>query len=117
MSCHGNRTFIAAGVFPVERGDKAKLLFTDTDSLTYEIKTEDVHEGFSIDSRINLTTVIPKRIVRFMRIRQIRRSSVISNNLQRLIVGLIKELIGLRSKMYHIGGFQLPSLKFKLENY
>jgi hypothetical protein len=29
-----------------EYGDKAKLLFTDTDSLMYEIKTDDVYEDF-----------------------------------------------------------------------
>ena len=28
-----------------EYGSRAKLLFTDTDSLTYEIETEDVYEG------------------------------------------------------------------------
>lgn len=27
-------------------GNKAELLFTDTDSLTYEIETEDVYQGF-----------------------------------------------------------------------
>ena len=27
-------------------GDSAKLLFTDTESLTYEIKTEDVYQDF-----------------------------------------------------------------------
>ena len=30
-------------------GNKSKLLFTDTDSLMYEIKTEDVYEDFSSD--------------------------------------------------------------------
>ena len=30
-------------------GDKAKLLFTDTDSLTYEIKTKDVYQDFLND--------------------------------------------------------------------
>ena len=30
-------------------GNKAKLLFTDTDSLTYEIETEDVYQDFSND--------------------------------------------------------------------
>ena len=29
--------------------NKSKLLFTDTDSLMYEIKTEDVYEDFSSD--------------------------------------------------------------------
>ena len=30
-------------------GDRAKLLFTDTDSLTYEIETDDVYKDFSND--------------------------------------------------------------------
>ena len=30
-------------------GNNSRLLFTDTGSLMYEIKTEDVHEGFSKD--------------------------------------------------------------------
>ena len=29
-----------------EYGDRAKLLFTDTDSLMYELKTDDVYEDF-----------------------------------------------------------------------
>ena len=33
-------------------GKKSKLLFTDTDSLMYEIRTEDVYEDFSSDKEM-----------------------------------------------------------------
>ena len=33
-------------------GNKLKLLFTDTDSLMYEIKAENVYEDFSSDKEI-----------------------------------------------------------------
>ena len=33
-------------------GNKSILLFTDTDSLIYEIKTEDVHEDFNSDKEM-----------------------------------------------------------------
>ena len=32
-------------------GNNSRLLFTDTDSLMYEIKTEGVYEGFSNDKK------------------------------------------------------------------
>ena len=35
-----------------EYGNNSKLFFTDTDSLMYEIKTEDVYEDFSKDKGI-----------------------------------------------------------------
>ena len=35
-----------------EYGSNSKLLSTDTDSLRYEIKTEDVYENFSQDKEI-----------------------------------------------------------------
>ena len=33
-------------------GNNSRLLFTDTDSLMYEIKTEDVYEDFSKDKEM-----------------------------------------------------------------
>ena len=33
-------------------GNNSRLLFTDTDSLVYEIKTEDAHEDFNNDKKI-----------------------------------------------------------------
>ena len=33
-------------------GNKLRLLFTNTDSLMYEIKAKDVYEGFSKDKKI-----------------------------------------------------------------
>ena len=35
-----------------KNGNKSKLLFTDTDSLMHEIKTEDVYEDFSNDKEM-----------------------------------------------------------------
>ena len=35
-----------------ESGHNSRLLFTDTDSLMYEIKTEDVYEDFSKDKEM-----------------------------------------------------------------
>jgi hypothetical protein len=47
-----------------EYGDNANLLFTDTDSLMYEIKTDDVYKDFKRigDKRIVGTTQITLRI-------------------------------------------------------
>ena len=33
-------------------GNNSRLLFTDTDSLVYEIKTEDAYEDFNNDKKI-----------------------------------------------------------------
>ena len=33
-------------------GNKSKLLFTETDSLMYEIKTEDIYEDFSSNKEL-----------------------------------------------------------------
>ena len=39
--------------------DKAKLLFTDTDSLMYEIQTEDFYKNNSADTRFNTSDYPP----------------------------------------------------------
>ena len=41
-------------------GDKAKLLFTDTDSLVYEIEAEDVYQDFWNDKTNSITVTILK---------------------------------------------------------
>ena len=35
-----------------KNGNKSRLIFTDTDSLVFEIKTEDVYGNFSKDKKI-----------------------------------------------------------------
>ena len=49
-------------MFKRKYGDKAKLLSTDTDSLTYEIETKDVYEDFE-KIKTNLISVVIQRIV------------------------------------------------------
>ena len=44
-------------------GDKAKLLFADTDFLTYEIKTEDFYKDINPDIRNALTLVTTRLII------------------------------------------------------
>ena len=44
-------------------GDKAKLLFTDTDSLMYEIQTKDFYKDISADVNIGLIRVIIPLII------------------------------------------------------
>ena len=80
-------------------GDRAKLLFTDTDSLCYEIKTEDVYEDISPDvHRLFDTSNYPKD-----------HPSCIPTGANKKVPGLFKdecggkqmtEFIGLRPKLY-----------------
>ena len=77
-------------------GDKAKLLFTDTDSLTYEIEAEDVYQDFHND----------KEKFDFS---EYDKSSKFFDESNKKVIGkfkdescgkTIKEFVGLRSKMY-----------------
>ena len=59
-------------------GSNSKLLFTDTDSLRYEIKTEDVYEGFSSN----------KEMFDFS---NYSANSKCCNDLNKLVIGKIKD--------------------------
>ena len=77
-------------------GDKAKLLFTDTDSLTYEIETKDAYADFwSDEDRFDNSDY--------------NKESPFYNTANKKVIGKFKdeacgvpvvEFIGLRSKMY-----------------
>ena len=80
-------------------GEKAKLLFTDTDSLAYEIETQDFYKGISDDIVGKFdTSNFPKD-----------HPSGIQVGLNNKVVGMFKdeaggkiieEFVGLRSKLY-----------------
>ena len=77
-------------------GDKAKLLFTDTDSLTYEIQTEDFYKDISAD-RFDTADYPPNH------------PSGIPSGFNKKVLGMFKdeaggkvinEFVGLRAKLY-----------------
>ena len=80
-------------------GDKAKLLFTDTDSLMYEIETEDFYKDISGDVKDRFdTSDYPEN-----------HPSGIPTGINKKVLGMmkdeaggktIKEFVGLRAKLY-----------------
>ena len=77
-------------------GDKARLLFTDTDSLTYEIEADDVYQDFWKDKNLFDNSDYPK-------------NSLFFDDSNKKVIGKFKdeasgipivEFVGLRSKMY-----------------
>ena len=80
-------------------GDKAKLLFTDTDSLMYEIQTEDFYNDISADVENRFdTSDYPKN-----------HPSGIPSGFNKKVIGMFKdevggkvidEFVGLRAKLY-----------------
>ena len=83
----------------VKYGNKAKLLFTDTDSLMYEIKTEDFYADISndVESKFD-TSDYPEN-----------HPSGIKTGVNKKVVGMFKdeacgkqieEFVGLRAKLY-----------------
>ena len=77
-------------------GDKAKLLFTDTDSLTYEIEAEDVYRDFWNDKNLFDNSEYPKSSPYF----DMTNKKVIGKFKDETHNIPIVEFIGLRSKMY-----------------
>ena len=80
-------------------GDRAKLLFTDTDSLAYELKTDDFYADIADDVRSRFdTSDYPKD-----------HTSGIETGVNKKVIGMFKdeaggkqieEFVGLRSKLY-----------------
>ena len=86
-------------------GDKAKLLFTDTDSLMYEIQTEDFYKDISADVKHKFdTSDYPPN-----------HPSGIPSGFNKKVIGMFKdaaggkvtdEFVGLRAKMYSYKMFE-----------
>ena len=77
-------------------GGKAKLLFTDTDSLTYEIETEDAYKDFWSDKDKFDNSDYPENSPYFDK----TNKKVIVKFKDEAAGAPIKEFVGLRSKMY-----------------
>ena len=77
-------------------GKNAKLLFTDTDSVTYNIKTEDVHKDFWADKdKFDFSGY--KETSDFY---DLKNKKVIGKMKDETAGVPIAEFVGLRSKMY-----------------
>ena len=77
-------------------GNKAKLLFTDTDSLTYEIEAEDVYKDFWNDKDKFDNSEYPENSQYFNK----TNKKVIGKFKDEAAGMPITEFVGLRSKMY-----------------
>ena len=77
-------------------GDRSKLLFTDTDSLTYEIQTEDVYQDFWNDRHLFDNSDYPESSPYFDK----TNKKVIGKFKDEAAGMPITEFVGLKSKMY-----------------
>ena len=77
-------------------GDKAKLLFTDTDSLTYEIESNDVYEDLWKEKHLFDNSDYPKE----SKYHYIENKKVIGKFKDEAHGKPISEFVGLKSKMY-----------------
>ena len=85
-------TFITTSLKKID----AELLFTDTDSLTYEIKSEDVYEEFFKHKNLFDFSSYPKDSKSFD-VTNKKNIDKIKEESERKIIG---EFVGLKSKMY-----------------
>ena len=76
----------------------AKLLFTDTDSLVYEIKTEDVYEDFYKNKKLFDFNDYPEDSKFFNPVNK----KVIGKMKDEFKGKMIHEFVGLKSKMYSL---------------
>ena len=77
-------------------GDRAKLLFTNTDSLTYEIEAEDVYQDFWNDKEMFDNSDYPENSPYYCNVNK----KVIGKFKDEAFGVPIVEFIGLKSKMY-----------------
>src|SRR4051812_6623307 len=81
-------------------GDNAKLLFTDTDSLCYEIKTNDIYQDVYENKELfDLSDIDDPR---FDKYKDVTNKKVIGKMKPEYVNYIIEEFIGLRSKMYSV---------------
>ena len=76
----------------------AKLLFPDTNSLVYEIKTEDVYEDFYRDKNLNDFSDYPLNSKFF----EPANKKLIGKMKDEFKGKVISEFVGLKSKMYSL---------------
>src|SRR3954454_4898292 len=77
-------------------GDRAQLLFQDTDSLTYHIKTEDIYNDMLKQKNLYDFSDYPKSHKCF----SLKNKKVLGKFKDEMLSLPIREFIGLRSKMY-----------------
>jgi len=81
-------------------GDKAKLLFTDTDSLCYQIQTKDFYKDmYKHKELFDLSDIKDDRFKKF---HNDKNKKVIGKMKPEYPNNIVEEFIGLKSKMYSI---------------
>jgi len=79
---------------------KAQLLFTDTDSLTYEIKTNNIYQDlYNNKEKFDLSEITDDRFKKFY---DGMNKKIIGKFKPEYVNNIIEEFIGLRSKMYSL---------------